>query len=154
MRGEAQNKDPVVMVKHQLSGETLWQLHEGYSYSWEFDGRLLRVWIPKGFLFDGASIPWFLRWIADRGRLGLKAPLVHDYMHSRHGVVAVDHWETVGDQGGGYWTIHTHQRWSRRDADRLFFRILREDGVEPRWLRRGAFKLVRLWSRLKGDKWT
>ena len=40
-----------------------------------------------------------------------------------------------------------------READALMFRFFREDKIEPRWRRRGAYMLVRLNSRLRGDDW-
>lgn len=34
--------------------------------------------LPKGFVFDGASIPWFLRWLATSFGPLLRAALFHD----------------------------------------------------------------------------
>ena len=38
-----------------------------------------KVLIPAGFQFDGASIPWFLRWLATSFGPLLRAGLLHDY---------------------------------------------------------------------------
>jgi len=167
-----QNKNPRVTVVLMPEGRTLWELDENYSYHWQHKGETFRFTIGRGFRFDGASVPWFLRWIAGRGRFGVLAPMVHDWMHERLGNVKPEilrgevgntmgelknpRWQSyvvvVPDKytGGGY-TIY--KSFTRRQADRLFFRIMRESGVKPRWLRRWAFRMVRLWSVLMGDNW-
>ena len=141
--------EPSVKIISLSRGLTAWVLSQRFYYCWEHAGEYFRLPIPAGFLFDGASVPWFLRWVAGRGRFGLVAPLVHDWLHDQHGRPPVEHsgicigW--VGAKG--------RMLWSRRDADRMFFRILREQNVRPKWLRRAAFKLVRAWSLLCGDRW-
>jgi len=137
------NPTPSVSLIPLYGGRTAWHLDTDYPLQWSHGMNRFRFTIPKGFTFDGASIPWFLPF--GRGRLGLVAPLVHDYLIAMGGVVDVeislcDGWYFLGER-----------QFSRRDADRLFFRILRERGVRPRWLRRWAFRFVRLWSLIRGD---
>lgn len=132
----------------ELSPGSRWGLRSDYYFHWEFESRWYRFLIPAGFEFDGASVPWFLRWIAGRGRFGLLAPLVHDWLHAQKGSVAVD-WDAEGT-----WVRHYFASdFTRQEADKMFFLIMRYDGVEPRWLRRCAYKAVRLWSIIKRDAW-
>lgn len=142
------NLHPGLRVTNFPTGKTRWLLVENYHFHWEYQGRWYRLSIPAGFITDGASVPRILRWVAGRGRFGTLAPLVHDWMHHVSGWVAV---ELLA--GGGWVACDSTVRWTRRQADCLFCRIMREDGVEPRWLRRGAFQAVRAWSLIKGDKW-
>lgn len=150
------NKKPRVMLVDLPGGRTEWELVEEYWYHWDHGGKWYRFKIDKGFLFDGASVPWFLRGIAGRGRFGVLAPLVHDWLFHRMGRVDVEIWG--GSKWWGALNYYLDGRrekplFTRRDADRLFFRILREQQVRPRWLRRAAFKAVRVWSWIKGDEW-
>lgn len=140
------NPTPKVSLVNTGSGRTRWRLNDGYFYHWQHGGNWYRFKIDKGFVSDGASVPWFLPW--GRGRLGVLAPLVHDWLHHVAGWVDVELLEDNEWVECGFMV-----RWSRRDADRLFFRIFRETGVEPRWLRRGAFRAVRAWSWINGDEW-
>ena len=143
-----ENEDPKLVLVNTEDGDTRWQLEGDYFFHWEFGGSRYRFMIPDGFLSDGASVPAWLRWIADRGRFGKLAPLVHDYLHSKRGKVIVEKWEVV------YWVrLLDAQSFTRKQADKLFFRIMSDQGVTPRWLRRGAYKAVRAWSVLKGDRW-
>lgn len=142
------NSTPSVQVVDIGAGVTAWRLEEDYYYHWQHGDRWYRFMIPSGFVFDGASVPWFLRWVAGRGRFGVTAPLVHDWLHHKTGFVIVQVWVTK------YWVcLAGPQEFTRREADALFFRELRQSGVKPRWLRRGAFKAVRIWSWFKGDQW-
>jgi len=149
-----ENADPkLILVNVNVpNGGTQWQLDDDYDFYWEFEGDWYRFTIPDGFQSDGASVPFWLRWIADRGRFGKLAPLVHDWLHSVEGRVVVQKFEVTG--WTRYWArLLDGQQFTRREADKLFFRIMREQGVKPRWLRRGAYKAVSLLSRLKGDRW-
>jgi len=144
------NVNPQIEVVGKGRGETVWKLSESYYYYWEHGGVSYCFPIPAGFEFDGASVPWFLRWIAGRGRFGLLAPLVHDFLHHWSGHTRTEKYYP----GVRRWRDYPGRKgFTREQADKLFFRILREKGVEPRWLRRGAYKAVRAWSKLNGDNW-
>ena len=144
-----ENKTPDVRVVPIAKG-TGWKLKQDYFYHWEFDGSWYRFMIPAGFQFDGASVPRFLRWVAGGGRFGVLAPLVHDWLHHCKGKASVRKYYTWVRR----WDYYPLQKpFTREQADKLFFRIMREKGIKPRWLRRWAYKLVRLNSRLKGDRW-
>lgn len=73
----------------------------------EFDGRAFTV--PANFEFDGDSVPrWpLVYWIA-KGRSGLKAPCLHDWLYIKQPV-------------------------SRRQADQAYLAMMKHTGVKLRW---------------------
>lgn len=91
-----------------------WALVEPVIYRGRFD-----VWrIDPGFETDFATVPQILQWIVPRTGRYSPAAVVHDYLIAT-GIV------------------------SRRDADGIFRRILRELGVGPvlRWLMWSAVRI-------------
>jgi hypothetical protein len=88
-----------------------------------------RFVIPKGFECDLASIPWFLRWKLERFDLSLLAAFAHDWLYRTAGL-------------GG--------RYTRLQADRVFLRLMKDEGV-PKTRRRRAYKAVRMfgWKSMK-----
>jgi len=61
-----------------------WELTEDWEYSLE--GKKYRV--PKGFVFDGASVPkYFQSWLSPMGIL-LLAGLIHDYGYKYAGLLS------------------------------------------------------------------
>jgi hypothetical protein len=135
----------IALSRHEKA--VTYYLTEAYSFEWDHNGNRYRLFIPEAFPFDGATMPWLLRIFVGRWALGFVAPLVHDWLHFEDGKVIADVWTVRG------WDTLGLVEFTRRDADRLFFRILSNDNSLPRWKRRMAFKLVRAWSMLKGDKW-
>jgi len=80
--------------------------------------------VPEGFETDGASAPRLLTWLVPKmGGAYTEAAVLHD-------------WHTSG--GGGI---------SRSDADGVFLRVMREQGV-PAWKRVPMYAAVRLYSGL------
>ncbi len=81
-----------------------------------------RIAVPSGFCFDGASIPWIAEPItfSPFHPKVMQAAMVHDLLYA----------------SGAF---------SRRDADRLFWAMLRANGVRPitAWL---MFAAVRLFA--------
>ena len=46
------------------------------------DGQtIFEVVVPRDFVTDWASVPWYLRWILPRAKFGRHGPLVHDYLY-------------------------------------------------------------------------
>lgn len=96
-----------------------WMLYESYEYR---DGeRVVRV--RGGFRFDLASVPRALWWLIAPFELSIVAPLLHDWLYFT--------------TGHGY---------SRKDADDLFRRVMKEEGV-PAWRREAAYRAVRVFGR-------
>ena len=79
-------------------------LQENLTICWR--GRVLSV--PAGFESDGASVPrFFWRIVFPPGdNRALKAAFAHDYLYRRH-----------------------PEEWSKKDADQMFFDLLRAGGI-------------------------
>ena len=118
-----------------------YRLAENYSYYWPPVQGNCRVTIPKGFVYDGASVPQWLWSITGLRPDGLirAAALVHDFFY-RYG----------GKPPKGTIAKNYHNRWyqvpfrcTRKAADHFFFQIM-EDFSMP-WLKRTlAYRAVRL----------
>ena len=146
------NTDPMVEVRHLGHGKTGWLLWEDWDVYWEHNGKWYRTRVPSGFISDKASIPRPLTLLAARDELGLKGIIIHDWIYKNKGRVAVEK-RLENDATNAWMPLPFEVHFTRREADALMFRFFREDNIEPRWRRRGAFKLVRLNSRLRGDDW-
>lgn len=110
-----------------------------YQYEWEAEGARWRLLVPDGFVYDLASVPrifWSLLGIRPDG-LHRAAALVHDWIYAHQGRLpngSYSRWN------GRAWE-DAELVWTRRNADRLFARLLREGRVK-RWRRRLMFKAV------------
>jgi len=91
------------------SSDGLYVLYEEYTYlrpEWN-------VTIPEGFVWDGASVPrflWSISGIRPDGRIRAAA-LVHDYLYRYGGKVP-----------------SCSRVFTRKEADRLFYEMIREAG--------------------------
>ena len=124
----------------------LYELCTDWVYEWEKDGETYRLSIPAGFVCDLDSTPWWAWWLFGTGKDGPQraAVLAHDDVYSRAGlgmgVVTIDVDAEPEDRRAyqqfvdGEW-VGLCDVWSKGNADRLMFRIMRECGV-PRWHRR------------------
>lgn len=117
-----------------------WELRERWVYRWRARNRDWRIILKQGFAFE-PSVPrplWGL--VSPVETLTASAP--HDFIYRYRGLIppagAEGRLEVRGDDGK--WTPYTEQV-PRRNADRLFGRILKEQGVS-RWRRWLAFKAV------------
>ncbi len=134
-------------------------LREDYAYVWEKDGEYHRIVVLKGFVYDGTSVPrfaWTISGITPDGP-ERAASLVHDALYvlkgnlDQPGNIIAEQYTWNPEQEG--WEDARDYRWTRKEADRLFGRMLREIGV-PKIRRRLAFLAVHLlgWTRWrKGD---
>ena len=116
-------------------------LDEDFVYKWVGDGFNRKLIIPKGFVFDLASVPrifWTPTGISP-DRLRWTAPLIHDFLYEHKGKLPAGSY--FWQPRGGWEEDKTE--WTRKNADRLFCRIMREDGIK-RWKRRMAYRAVRL----------
>ena len=135
----------------QVLGPDEFLLLEPYTYSWTVPAsegitpQLARLIAPAGFRFDGASVPRLAHVFIGRLDLGLRAPLFHDLLYRYAGILplGVHEWWVDGE-----W-VEVGSPWTRREADRLFGRHMREDRI-PRWRRRAAYLAVRWFG---GGSW-
>lgn len=105
-----------------------------------YEGNTDTFIVPAGFIMDFASIPGWANWLLPKLGKYNKAAVVHDYCYYAKPLVS-----------GGM------RRITRREADGVFRKIMRELGV-PMWQRYTIWLAVRLagwvyWYRLlKSDK--
>lgn len=62
-----------------------YMLEEPYIAKYGYWLKDIQFEIPKGFVTDLASIPWYLRQLGDRVCLGLTPVIIHDYLCSCEG---------------------------------------------------------------------
>jgi hypothetical protein len=127
--------------------ERLYRLAQEYIYAWEKQTRTekataaARIVVPVGFLYDGASVPrvaWTLSGVLPDGLIRAAA-LVHDWLYRYKGRLPAGSYQ-YRDQAGNWQDYYA--AWSRKDADRLFGRMMREAGMSKR-RRRLAYRTVR-----------
>ena len=114
-------------------------LLEDYTVHWEKSGTNYRLTIFKGFTCDLASIPsdawWFKKltglW-ADKRQIK-RAALAHDWIYHHSRISKGDATLPTGSHQflgtDGCWH-DVKVSWSRLAADRLFFRLCRQDGLK------------------------
>lgn len=68
--------DPIL---ESIDGDR-YRVAESFAVKYNYWFRELQFEVPVDYVTDLASIPWLVRWVADRASLGLLAPLVHDYL--------------------------------------------------------------------------
>jgi hypothetical protein len=147
------------MTPHiRILGDRLYELMQDHWVVWKHEGKYHRIVVPEGFICDGNSVPWFGRpLVPGDWTLGIEAVLAHDFMYHRRGRLRL-HEYMVEDTPGNWRDPLEYEgyrlAWSRRDADRLFARLMRESGV-PQWRRRAAYRAVRLafWNNWPDHAW-
>ncbi len=117
------------------AGKRLYRNMQKYEYYWkkavklggDVEEELLnRIIVPEGFTYDGASVPRFLWSIANLtpdGKLRAAA-LVHDWIYDNKGVMPAGSYQFYN----GSW-INVVGRWTRKDADKMFLKIMELGGV-------------------------
>lgn len=97
-----------------------WRLVHGFRVTWS-DGEHV---VPAGLHTDLASIPRGFRWLVSVVGQWARASVVHDDLYVR--------------QPAG---------WTRYDADRLFYELMRAEGVAPwrAWVMYGAVRAGGWW---------
>ena len=103
-------------------GNRKWRLEDDFYWMVGAPTSGLKIKIPRGFIFDGASSPWF-SWLIIRpdDPQVMTASLVHDYLYRDEGFTKVV-------------------------ADAIFYEVLREQEF-PRWRAIIAYISVRLANR-------
>lgn len=118
---------PLVIPILGVDDAPLYRVIRTWNYHWEFEGRNFQLTVPRDFECDGASVPrllWTLIGVTPDG-LHRAAAMAHDYLYRYAGRVPLgQHHELVRDR----W-MRVDYPWSRKEADKLFARILRECGV-------------------------
>ena len=118
------SENMLIDVHHENDRGDIITLREELTVTWR--GKTLVV--PAGFECDGASVPRFL-W-------GSVSPQIHPC--TLRGAVAHD-----------YLYRHQSPGWTRKMADKLFYDLIREDGL-PRMRAKKAYWGVRIFG---GESW-
>ena len=125
-------------------GDDEYLLLKDYVYTWTHKGTKYRLVVPQGFVFDMASVPRIVWPLISPFDLG-PAAVPHDWIYRFQGRLDDGSYQSfVKTTQGGFWEPLTGEtyRWSRKNCDRLFGRMMRESAV-PRWRRRAAYVAVR-----------
>lgn len=121
----------------EVLNEDYWVLESELLYYLGHLGSNCIVRVPRGFLSDGASIPWIVRPIFPKMGKYSKASFLHDYLCATYYVlVIVDGKETV-------YPIN------RKQVDHIFYEALKVTNV-PLWRRvliRAVVDVYRVFSR-------
>ena len=146
--------------------DELYRLVEDYIYEWRVGSHGSRIKVPAGFISDGWSVPRWL-WSVTGFRpdgIGRAAGLVHDYIYFCKGDLNRDpskiswSYKLLAPQDpSGYDSCYVHLsqrkdwrpaigRWSRKQADRLFAKMMKECGISKS-KRRMAYLGVRIGGR-------
>jgi hypothetical protein len=119
-----------------------WRYLRDYSVEWAAEGfPRQRLITPAAFECDGASEPAVVDWYLGR-ELILRESGFHDLLYAYRGDLPP---ELHLYDDGGVWRP-THYTWSRRDADRLFARLLAMNEWIREDQRRTAYRMVRLFG--------
>lgn len=104
-----------------------YELEKEYAYEFVLNNATFRISVPKGFIYDGASVPrilWTLTGILPDGLIRAGA-LLHDYIYHHQGILPA--WRLM---------IHTENGWqkstlelTRPIADNIFLEAMIKAGV-------------------------
>lgn len=89
----------VISCKYDIRNPQLWELTRNFKRQ--------DITVPKGFAWDGASVPNLIQSIIPRWGMYSSAVLVHDYLYDKSCKIII----------------------SRKDTDNLFYSQLIEDNV-------------------------
>jgi len=106
-----------------------WKLFYPFTFVWRSGGLNIRIDVPKGFVTDFASSPFFVwTFIPPWGRYG-KSAIIHDFLYQNKLTQPRNIWERIFSR-------------ERKDADRIFLDGMRVLGV-PKWKRKLMYWGVR-----------
>lgn len=108
-----------LVVKRDISKTNAWELVEPLVW----DNNDYKVTVPKGFVFDFASVPWLFQKVFPKsGRLYDRASCLHDY-------------------------VYATKLFDRKTCDKLFYLAMLYDGVAKwrAWLMYIAVRLGGWW---------
>lgn len=98
------------------AGRKLYRIVNGFQFDIGYLGSGLSVAVPAGFITDGPSVPWWIRWALPVDRMA-KASAVHDMLRE-------------------------NRRFSKIEGDAIFLTAMAVEGTTA-WLREIAFLAVR-----------
>ena len=123
----------------------IYVLTEPYTYTWVKDGFVNLLTVPRRFKCDLASTPrivWSILGLLPDGLIRAAAVL-HDFIYGHKG--KLPHGSHRRKKVGGVVWEFVSEPWTRKQADKLFARVMREAGVSKR-RRRLAYLAVRVFG--------
>ena len=128
------------------NGKTRYRLTDDYEYRWDYNLKLYRIRVLKGYDNDGGSIPdWLVnRFGLDRDGLGRAGFVLHDVVCDCEGWFANPVFRErfrYEIKLGNDW-LPCFTPWTDEDAARLMHRVHKDSGVSW-WNRRRMFYAVR-----------
>jgi len=123
--------------------EGIYILLEDFSYEWIKNDKEYQLREFAGFEFDLASVPRFLWTVSGITPGGLKwtPPFWHDAGYKYKGKFPPGHFRVWDDDLEGW--VNVKRKWKRKQLDKLFCRLMREDGISVK-KRRKAYWAVRI----------
>lgn len=97
------------------------KLHSPYIYEWEQYGAQLRLVVPAGFTYNGASVPQIVWSIYTPHALD-RAAVFHDFIYRMGGDLPAGSYQYRYDEEDDWKDFPGDTHWSRRAADTLFFK--------------------------------
>jgi len=112
------------------SGDSRYILNEDYIFTLSIDDKRHSFKIPKGFEYDGASVPNLFMFLIGFERDGVHRPaaLIHDFLYVSVGSIKNVHKKSF--------------QVTRKDADRIFLKVMEHVGVKS-WHGRLGYWAVR-----------
>ena len=104
------------------------------DYTYDFGNH--KITVPKGFVYDRASIPRVFWLLVDKDSLSNVAPLFHDLLYKYGGRLQAN-------------LVSPYRTFNREETDKLFLELMTKCGVDE-WRRAAAYEAVRNFS---GSYW-
>jgi hypothetical protein len=115
---------PGVKVR-QIGATKNYEVVEDYTYK----SGTYSITVPKGFIYDRASIPRVFWVLIDKDSLSNVAPLFHDLLYRNGGALPTNQ-------------VSPYRKFSREETDDLFLELMTKSGVN-KWRREAAYQAVR-----------
>ena len=113
----------------QIGATANYEVVKDYTYQ---SGNT-KITVPKGFVYDRASIPKMFWLIIDKDSLSNVAPLFHDYLYRNGGKLEQRF-------------VTPYKTFSREDTDNLFLELMEKCGVDN-FRRNAAYQAVRRFAK-------
>lgn len=136
---ETKNKSLPKKIKAWLSRRK-WEVVEDWYFKTHVNGTMVTVFIGKGFVFDGASIPRSLHWLLNPMGVLMAPGLVHDFAYRNEYITILNSRKKLTD-------ISTNQL----QADNLFKDIsLQVNGCSV--ISNSAYYMLRIFGKRSWNK--
>lgn len=116
-----------------------WRTITPFTYYVGYKGSNTSVTVPRNYITDFSSVPWFVRWLVPRHDTHGQAAVLHDYL-TEYGTVSIV-------EGSRTSRVQV----SRKDIDKIFYEACKVSGVSRRrrWVIRAGMDLYRMAVRPK-----